>query len=97
MFKKDNESPAPAAEPTSKVDSLIGRDTRFTGDIRFQGGLHVDGQVQGTLLAENDPAALLTISEQGSVEGEIRVPHVHINGSMKGNIHCSEKLVVRSW
>ncbi len=94
MFKKESETPAPAAEPTGKVDSLIGRDTEFTGDIRFRGGLHVDGKVKGTLVADDDPAALLTISEQGVVEGEIRVPHVHINGSVTGNIHCDEKLVV---
>lgn len=94
MFKKDQPNPTPAAEPTSKVDSLIGRDMEVTGDIRFRGGMHVDGRIIGTLKAEDDPAALLTISEHGHVEGEIRVPHMHINGSMKGNIHCGEKLVV---
>ncbi len=94
MFKKDQPNPPPAAEPTSKVDSLIGREMEVNGDIRFRGGMHVDGRIQGTLQADDDPSALLTISEHGQVEGDIRVPHMHINGSMKGNIHCNEKLVV---
>jgi cytoskeletal protein CcmA (bactofilin family) len=33
-------------KPT-KIDSLIGRNTRVQGDMSFEGGLHVDGTVKG--------------------------------------------------
>jgi len=94
MFKKDQATREPAAEPSNRVDSLIGQGTVFTGEIHFQGGMHVDGRVQGSVRAEDNASALLTVSEHGCVEGEVQVPHLHVNGTLKGNVHCSEKLVV---
>ena len=37
----------------TRIDSLIGRNTELMGDIRFSGGLHVDGTIRGNVLAIN--------------------------------------------
>ena len=34
-----------------RIDSLIGRQTEFVGDVRFGGGLHVDGIIKGNVMA----------------------------------------------
>lgn len=72
-----------------KVDTLIGQRTEIHGDIVFSGGLHIDGAVKGNIEADNDGATTLVLSDKGSVEGEVRVPHVMINGLVIGNIHAS--------
>ncbi|MEO6172043.1 MAG: polymer-forming cytoskeletal protein, partial [Arenimonas sp.] len=42
--------------------------------------------------ADEDSAAVLTISEQGMIEGEVHVPVVIIAGSLHGDIHASERV-----
>jgi cytoskeletal protein CcmA (bactofilin family) len=75
-----------------EVDTLIGRNTRVEGDIHFVGGLYVDGEVKGMLVAEPGHDAMLSISEHGHVDGEVRVPHVVVNGRLTGNIAQAEKV-----
>jgi cytoskeletal protein CcmA (bactofilin family) len=88
-----NNSRKQASAPANgEVDTLIGRNTRIDGDVHFTGGLYVDGQVKGSIAAEANGEAMLSISEHGQVEGEIRVPHVVVNGQLVGNIHHADKV-----
>ena len=75
---------------TKRIDTLIGANTLITGSVRFQGGLRVDGTVKGDVVALGDDSSCLCLSEKGVVEGEVRVPHVSINGSVEGNVYGSE-------
>lgn len=77
---------------TTQIDTLIGEHTHVKGDISFSGGLRVDGSVAGNIIAAGDNDSVLTLSEQGSVEGEIRVPNVILNGSISGNVHSTEHI-----
>lgn len=78
--------------PTGHFDTLVSSRATIHGDVHFSGGLHVDGKVCGTLLADDDSEAVLRISEVGSVEGDIRAPHVIINGLVHGDVHASAHL-----
>lgn len=80
------------SRPQVAVDTLVGSKVVVRGDIVFSGGLHVDGTVVGTISAEPGADALLVVSERGRVEGEIRVPHVIIDGTVKGDIHAPGKV-----
>ena len=44
------------------------------------------------LLAPKVDAAVLTLAEQGSIEGEVQVPVVVINGRMTGDVHALERI-----
>ena len=77
---------------TAKIDSLIGENTEITGDIKFTGGLHVDGMVKGNIIAEAGSNSLLSLSDQGKIEGEIHVPHNIIDGTINGNVYSSEHI-----
>ncbi len=74
----------------TKVDSLIGQQTRIVGDIHFSGGLHVDGTIQGNVIAEDTDSSVLTLSDRGTIEGEVRVPYIVINGLVRGDVHASQ-------
>lgn len=82
-------------KPT-KVDSLIGSQSRLVGDIRFGGGLHVDGSIKGNVVADGDDNATLTVSDRGTIEGEVRVPYIILNGLVKGDVHANEHVELAS-
>jgi cytoskeletal protein CcmA (bactofilin family) len=82
-------------KPT-KVDTLIGQHSRILGDIRFGGGLHVDGTIKGNVAADTDERATLTVSDRGTIEGEVRVPYIILNGLVKGDVYANEHVELRS-
>ena len=75
----------------SSETSLIARGTVIRGDLRFSGALHLDGRIEGTVLAEGDDA-MFTLSEHGQVDGEIRVPHAILNGHVTGDVWVTTRL-----
>lgn len=74
------------------ANSLIGQDTEVHGDIVFKGGLHVDGTVKGNIIAAEESESVLTVSELGCIEGEVRVPDIVLNGTVKGDVHSCEHI-----
>lgn len=84
---KKGERPANGA-----VDTLIGRNTSIEGGLHFTGGLYIDGRVNGSVTAEASSDAMLSISEHGEIEGEVRVPHVVVNGRLIGDILAADKV-----
>ena len=74
----------------SRIDCLIGASTVIDGNITFSGGLRVDGRVRGNVAAVEGEAGTLVVSEHAQVEGEIRVSHAVINGTVTGPVHASE-------
>ena len=71
--------------------SLIARGTVIRGDLCFRGSLHLDGRVEGTIVAEGEDA-MFTLSELGQVDGEIRVPHAILNGHVTGDVWVTIRL-----
>ncbi|WP_454762874.1 bactofilin family protein [Cupriavidus campinensis] len=74
------------------IDTLIGQDAVIEGDVAFSGGLRLDGRVRGNVLATDDKRSMLVISEKGAVEGEVRVGHLILNGTVTGPVRASELL-----
>jgi len=86
-------SPKGGTAATS-VDTLIGRQTEVLGDVHFAGGLHVDGKIKGKVIATTDKAASLSVSDTGTIEGDVRVPNIVLNGTVSGDVHASEKITL---
>lgn len=70
------------------IDTLIGINTKITGDINFTGGLRIDGHVTGDVIASDDEHCTLVLSNEGNIQGKIRVANVVINGTVIGPIHA---------
>ena len=83
------------SKPPSRIDTLIGADTRIEGDIHFKGGLRVDGSVRGNV-SENGSAGTLVLSEQGRIEGAITVCQAVINGKVIGPVRSNEYVELQS-
>lgn len=91
MFGKSNE------KPYNSIDTLVGVKTDLKGDISFSGGLRIDGKVKGNITAKADDAkSVLVLSEHAVVVGNITVPHMVVNGSIKGHVRASERIELQS-
>lgn len=77
---------------TARITTLIGEQAEVRGDLVFDGGLHIEGRVRGNVVAGEDATALVTLAEQGVIEGEVRAPNMVINGTVDGDIHATGRL-----
>jgi cytoskeletal protein CcmA (bactofilin family) len=78
------------------LDTLIGEQTELRGDTHFTGHLHVDGRIRGNVTADPEGGSLLTLSENGSIEGEVKVPNIILNGQVVGDVHAAESIELAS-
>ncbi|WP_405231646.1 bactofilin family protein [Lentisalinibacter salinarum] len=74
------------------IDTLVGPNSRVQGDLHFEGGCHVDGTVQGNVSADSESDSALSISENGTIEGNVTVPHVVLKGTVRGDLAASERV-----
>ncbi|MFE8031672.1 bactofilin family protein [Thiohalocapsa marina] len=75
--------------PGSKVPpSVLGVDLQIVGDVRTTGEVHIEGAVDGQVIA-----AGISVGERGSVNGAISGDSVAIGGQVKGRIRATELLL----
>lgn len=92
MFGKKTESKC-----QGQIDSLIGAGTQIEGNIRFTGGLRIDGEVKGNIDAvDGASSSTLVLSEQARIEGSVNVAHLILNGTIVGFVTVSEALEMQS-
>jgi cytoskeletal protein CcmA (bactofilin family) len=83
-------------KPQNRIDCLIGAGTVIEGDLTFDGGLRVDGRVHGSVMSVEGKPGTLVLSEAARIEGEIRVSHVVINGTVVGPVHAADYVELQS-
>jgi len=74
------------------IDCLIGAGTAIRGDVRFRGGLRVDGEVLGSVIAEDGEQSMLVLSENARIEGAVRAAHLVVNGTIVGPVQADQLL-----
>ena len=57
------------SKPQSRIDSLIGAGTTIDGNLNFSGGMRIDGQVNGSVVATPGKPSTLVLSEHAQVNG----------------------------
>jgi cytoskeletal protein CcmA (bactofilin family) len=85
-----------ARSSQKRIDSLIGAGTVVQGNVVFAGGLRIDGAVDGKVATAEDAQGTLVISELARVEGEVKVSHVVINGSVTGPVTAADYLELQA-
>lgn len=78
--------------PRPEIDSLIGIAASIKGDLVFSGGLRIDGEVLGNVIAAEGPDHMLIVSEHARIEGAVRCAIVVVNGYIAGAVHVTELL-----
>jgi cytoskeletal protein CcmA (bactofilin family) len=90
MFSKKH------SKPQNRIDSLIGAGTVIEGDLNFSGGMRIDGQVNGNVVATPGKPSTLVLSELAQINGNVNVTHLVVNGVINGSVSASEYLELQS-
>lgn len=79
-------------KPCNTIDTLVGARTELKGDLTFSGGLRIDGRLKGNVTARGEGNSTLILSENALIIGNVTVPHVIVNGTIKGTVRASERI-----
>ena len=71
-----------------RIDTLIGKDSTFTGNIESAGTIRIDGNFEGEISTKGD----LVIGENGQVKGKVKAQNIVVAGKMEGELEASGKL-----
>ena len=74
---------AAVAPRVSKIETIVGPNAHFRGDVQSDGGIKIDGLFEGSI----DVAGNLVIGEGAKVIAEIRANNISISGAVKGNVN----------
>lgn len=86
MFSRDKQQ--------ARIDTLIGKASRVHGDMEFAGGLHLDGTIEGNLRADPVEGSSLSVSETGSIDGNVEAGSVMLSGAVRGDIVARGRVVL---
>jgi len=73
--------------------ATIGRSVIIKGDISGSESLYIDGRVEGTI---NFTDSRVTIGRNAVIVANVSAKEVVVMGTVTGNIHCSDRLDIRS-
>lgn len=71
-----------------KIITTLGKETVFTGTMRFSKSLKIDGKFEGEIVS----SGFLYVEEGADVRANIKVKSVVVGGIVHGNIEATEKL-----
>ncbi len=74
------------------IQTWIGTDTVFTGDISMAKGIRIDGKLVGNIKESES----VVIGESAEIEGNINTKYIVISGKIKGNINANDGIELLS-
>jgi cytoskeletal protein CcmA (bactofilin family) len=72
------------------VDSVVGKQARFKGELVSSGSININGELEGTVAGEGE----VIISPGGKVIGEVLGGTVVVSGRVDGNITAKATLEI---
>jgi len=76
---------------TEKLESLIGADSTFRGNIETKGTIRIDGTIEGNIEAD-----WVILGEKSHVKGDITARGVVVGGKVEGNMTVKEICEIRN-
>jgi cytoskeletal protein CcmA (bactofilin family) len=80
--EKPQPSPVAGAPVSSKIETIVGPNAYFHGEIQSDGGVRIDGIFEGVV----DITGNLVIGESAKIIADITANNISISGAIKGNI-----------
>jgi cytoskeletal protein CcmA (bactofilin family) len=93
MFRTNKKAPS---VDVGRLSSLLAQDTCIRGDVVFDGGMRVDGRIEGNVLGKPDGQGLLVLSEKGTIVGTVKVHDAVINGRVEGDLEVEHFLELQA-
>ncbi|MCG9874492.1 MAG: polymer-forming cytoskeletal protein [Leptospiraceae bacterium] len=73
------------------IDTVIGDDISFRGSLVYSNTLKINGNFKGTI----QTTGKLIVGETGSLEADIEVGVLVVEGKVKGNVNAKEKIELK--
>ena len=71
-----------------ELSTIIGKGSKIKGTLYVQGGVRVDGEIEGTI--ESD--GFVTIGSSGVARADIKADECLISGKVIGNVTCKDAI-----
>ncbi len=78
--------------PSEKIENVLGASAQFSGQLRAEGGIRIDGRFEGTLETEGN----LIIGEKAHVIADLKAYNITVAGTVEGNIIAAGRLEILS-
>jgi cytoskeletal protein CcmA (bactofilin family) len=76
---------------TEKLESFVGANSAFKGNIETKGTLRIDGKLEGNVQAD-----WVILGEKSLVKGDITARGIIVGGSVDGNLRAKEIIEIKS-
>jgi cytoskeletal protein CcmA (bactofilin family) len=76
---------------TEKLESFIGPNSHFKGDIETKGTLRVDGGMEGSVEAD-----WIILGEKSTLKGNVSARGIIVGGRVEGNLRAKEIVEIKS-
>ena len=86
-------APAGSAAVTPSEQATIGKSLVIKGELTGSESLYIDGKVEGAITLDGNR---VTIGRNGQVQANISAREVVVLGKVKGNIHATDRVDIRS-
>jgi len=78
--------------PSEKIENVLGPSAQFSGHLRAEGGIRIDGAFEGTLETEGN----LIIGEKARVIADVKAYNITVAGTIEGNVIAAGRLEILS-
>jgi cytoskeletal protein CcmA (bactofilin family) len=86
------EQKSPARVDEGSTGAFLGKGTRVTGKLTFEGPVRIEGQVEGEISAQDT----LVIGESAVVNAQVTGSAVIIHGRVTGDVTARKRLEIRA-
>ncbi|MDP3112094.1 MAG: polymer-forming cytoskeletal protein [Thermodesulfovibrionales bacterium] len=76
---------------TEKLESFVGVNSYFKGDIKTKGTLRIDGTLEGNVEVD-----WLVLGETAQLKGDASVRGIIVGGKVEGNIKATEIIEIKA-
>ena len=85
-------APARREGIVGEITTLLGRGATFEGKLTFEGTVRVDGKLKGEVFSDD----VLIVGEGATVEAEIDIGEIIIQGTVNGNIRAKRSIEIHA-
>jgi cytoskeletal protein CcmA (bactofilin family) len=75
---------------TEKLESFIGENSQFKGDIDTKGTLRIDGVMEGNVNAD-----WVILGEKATLKGDVSARGIIVGGKIEGNLRAKEIVEIK--